>query len=184
MMITDMFTAILSFVAAFFLVRFRVNEASRQELKVEIKEAIERSNGGDKSKNDDAPDASNIAEKLKHIDPEQLGHIDPSQLKNFDIDPPIFSSNPEIEAVGPFRRGKPPLHLLEACHTLCMLLSVVGFIMAMVGVLCYVWAMLPSSSRILSTTCLGVCIVSSLLAIFLPQGISLLSPSYVADRPL
>jgi hypothetical protein len=171
------------------LVRFRVKEASRRELKEELKQAIEHSNDGSNPNgshaNEDGSGASavDLSKLPESIDASQLQGLNISHLRSVDIDPPIFSSDPQLEAVGPFRRGTPPTHLLESCHTLCMLLAVAGFVMAMVGVLCYVWAMLPASSCVLASACVGVCVVAAVLAIFLPQNVSLFSPSYVIDTP-
>lgn len=120
--------AILSFIAAFFLVHFRLNEAAREELKVE--------QGG----------------SVKSADYETVPHI--------------ISTNPHLEPVGPFRKGHPPTHLLERCHTISMILALVGFILAMIGVMCYVWFSLPTSAGIASTLCVSVCVVASLVAVF------------------
>lgn len=151
--------------AAFFLVRFRLHEANRQEHKAEHSAG---QNGApsaqpDRKANDGAESNSDKTSQT--------------------VEPPIWSSNPQLEQVGPFRRGKPPTHLLEACHTLCMIFAVLGFILAMVGVLCYVWAMLPRSSQVLSTVAIGVCLIASTAAILLPQSFSLLAPVHVIDNP-
>ncbi|EKM53385.1 uncharacterized protein PHACADRAFT_186064 [Phanerochaete carnosa HHB-10118-sp] len=150
-------TAILSFVAAFFLVRFRVHEANQQEIKVE-----------QKLENGSAPGPENHK-------------LEPGQTIPPLSGVPVWSANPTLEQVGPLRRGKPPTHLLENCHTLCMILSVVGFVLAMVGIMSYVWAMLPWSSRVLSTVTIGLSVVSSVVAVLLPQNVSILSPSHVVD---
>lgn len=142
--------ATLSFVAAFFLVRFRVHEASREEIKVEHK--LEHSNHS----NGDATPKSLPSEEL-----------------------PIFAANPHLEEVGPFRRGKPPTQLLEHFHTLCMILAAVGFVLAKIGVICYVWALLPTSARIVGTVLMGLCIAGFVGAVLLPVGFSPDSPSHV-----
>jgi hypothetical protein len=154
-------SAILSFLAAFFLVRFRLREASRQEHKAEQSDKNGKDRKDGKASDDDHKESKT---------PPAGGN--PS---------PIFSSNPQLEQVGPFRRGQPPTNLLEACHTLCMLLSVLGFIMAMVGVLCYTWAMLPRSSGILSSACIGFCVIAAVAAIFMPQSMSLFAPVHVVE---
>lgn len=92
---------------------------------------------------------------------------------------PIFSANPHIEEVGPFRRGQPPTQLLEHCHTLCMILAAVGFVLAKLGVICYVWAMLPLSARVVATVCMGLCLTGFVGVIILPPSFSPDSPSYV-----
>ena len=142
--------------AAFFLVRFRLHEASRQEVNAE-------------QHTDHKPGKIDQASGSASEKTSQLG------------DAPIWSSNPRLEQVGPFRRGNPPTHLLEICHTLCMIFSVLGFILAMVGVLCYAWAMLPVSSQVLCTVSIGVCLSASVIAIFLPQNISVFAPIHVVD---
>lgn len=118
--------AIVSFLAAFFLIRYKLEEAKREEQKVE----------------------TGLTPVSSH-----------SNLR-------ILSTNPHLAQVGPFRRGKPPTQLLNHCHTLCMVLSAVGFMLAIAGVLCYVWARLPRSVGIFATVCLGVCWVSAVFAVF------------------
>ncbi|KAF7792748.1 hypothetical protein EIP86_003846 [Pleurotus ostreatoroseus] len=130
-LVVHVFAAILSFIAAFFLVRFRLNEAAREELKVE-----------------------------------RVGNAKRSLSPDFETFPGIFSSNPHLEPVGPFRKGQPPTHLLERCHTISMFLALIGFILALVGVLCYVWYSLPFSAGVASSLCVGVCVTASLVAVF------------------
>lgn len=156
-------TAILSFTAAFFLVRFRLHEASRQEHKIEHQ--LENGSAPRPSTDSKAHTAS------------------PPSPPSPPLQPAIFSADPRLEQVGPFRRGQPPTHLLENCHTLCMVLAVVGFVLALAGALCYVWAMLPLSSSILASAFLGLCLTAAVGAIFLPQGYSLLlGPIQVTDN--
>lgn len=143
----------LSFVAAFFLVRFRVHEADQKE-----KVAEEKLENGSPGPED---------HKLEHAQKIVVSEV--------------WSSNPRLEQVGPLRRGNPPTHLLENCHTLCMILSVVGFVLVMVGIMCYVWAMLPRSSIVLSTVAIGLSIIASGVALTLPENMSLFYPSHVVD---
>ncbi|KAJ3557451.1 hypothetical protein NM688_g1469 [Phlebia brevispora] len=126
-LVVHVFAAILSFIAAFFLVRFRLNEATSEELKIE--------------------------------------HAPSPKASEYDL-PRIFTSNPNLELVGPFRRGHPPTHLLERCHGIAMFLALVGFLMALLGVMCFVWASLPSSASVASTICVALCIVACIVAIF------------------
>ncbi|GJE91372.1 hypothetical protein PsYK624_075220 [Phanerochaete sordida] len=156
-LVVHTFAAILSFVAAFFLVRFRVYEASRQESKAEQK--LESGPG---------PEDHKLTEAQK-ID---AGALPPP-------DAPIWSARPTLQQVGPLRRGKPPTALLEACHSLCMVLAAAGFALAMVGIVCYAWAMLPRSSVVLSMLAIGLSLVASLGALVLPQDFTIFSPSHV-----
>jgi len=118
--------AIVSFLAAFFLIRYRLEEAKREEQQAET------------------------------------GLTPVSSQSNLRV----LSTNPHLAQVGPFRRGQPPTLLLDHCHTLCMTLSAIGFLLAMAGVLCFVWARLPRSVGIFATACLGVCWIGGIWAIF------------------
>ncbi|KZT05336.1 uncharacterized protein LAESUDRAFT_737497 [Laetiporus sulphureus 93-53] len=124
--------AIISFLAAFFLIRYRLREAKREERKVEA--------GGETT----TTTTQSSQESQNHI----------------------WSADPHLEQVGPFRRG-PPTRLLEHCHTLCMWLAAVGFVLALAGVLCYSWSRLPRSASIFATTIMGVCWAATLAAVFL-----------------
>jgi hypothetical protein len=116
-------TAIISFLAAFFLVRYEVKEAKDEELKVEGYEVPQS--------------------------PLSIVHI--------------YTRDPHLEAVGRFRR-KPPTHLLSRCHSLCITLSAVGFVLAIAGIVCYAWARFPTGVSVFSTACVGVCLVAGVVA--------------------
>ena len=60
-----------------------------------------------------------------------------------------------------------------------MTLAATGFILAKVGVICYIWAMLPVSAWVVGTAFMGVCIIGFLCAVVLPEGLSLDSASHV-----
>lgn len=80
--------------------------------------------------------------------------------------PSTWTMNPHIERAGPFHGGS-PTRLLEYCHTLCIWFSLVGFILALVGGLCYSWARLPQSASIVASVCLAVCWSASSCAVLL-----------------
>ena len=77
----------------------------------------------------------------------------------------IFTTNPHLEEIGPFRGG-PPTRLLEHLHTLCMWLALVGFALALAGALCYAWARLSRSASIFATVCMAVSWLAALVAFF------------------
>ncbi|KAJ7594906.1 hypothetical protein C8J56DRAFT_927940 [Mycena floridula] len=66
------------------------------------------------------------------------------------------ASSPHLVQVGPWRESEPPVHLLSRCHTLSMLLSAVGFALAVTGIFCFTWAQQPLSVSIFTTSCLGL----------------------------
>lgn len=110
------------------MVRYRLQEATKQEIKIET-----------------------------GITPESSSP---------DIKSGIFSTNPHLVEMGPFRRGGPPTRLLEHLHTLCMWLALVGFALALAGALCYAWARLPRSASIFASVCMAVSWLAALVAFF------------------
>jgi len=120
-LVVHVFAAIISFLAAFFLIRYKLREATKQELKAE--EATSTST------------------------------------------PDIFSRNPHLEQVGPFSNGQPPTNLLRRCHSLCMWLAAVGFVLALMGIICFAWALMPTTVSVFSSVCAGVCFVAGIAAI-------------------
>ena len=132
-LVVHVFAAIMSFFAAFFLIRYKLSMAKREEHKVEV---------GRRNK-DGVETVSSSS---------------------------IWSSNPHLEQVGPFRRGHPPTHLLDHLHSLCMWLSATGFVLALVGVMCFVWSRLARSAGAFASVCMGACIVSGVAAVFWPPS--------------
>lgn len=126
----------ISFVGAFFLVRYRVHEAAEEKHMVEVQLGV-----ADKSASD--PTAQRET-------------------------PRIVSRNPQLEGFGRFHRNGPPTHLLEHCHMLCMIQAVAGFLLALIGVLSYVWAFLPVTSRVTATAAMGICVVGAVGIILIP----------------
>ena len=80
----------------------------------------------------------------------------------------IWSTNPRLEQVGPFQ-GSPPTELLARCHYLCVFLSFVGFLLALVGAILFTWDKLPRSVSISTTIATILCLVAALLIIFFPS---------------
>ena len=140
-LVVHVFAAILSFLAAFFLIRYKLIVAKREERKVESGLA----------------DAARTSEG-------------PLSIATDSDAPPIFSSDPHLEQVGLFCRGQPPAYLLDECHSLCIWLAAVGFVLALIGVLAFAWAKLASSSGIFATTCVVVCLVSSVGTLIRPPA--------------
>ena len=126
-LVIHVFAAIISFLAAFFLIRYKLSVAKREERKVE---------GG-------------------------AGTLSSSS---------VWSATPYLEQVGPFRRGAPPTHLLDHCHSLCMWLSAIGFALAIAGVMCFAWSRLALSASVFASVCCAACLVSGFAAFFWPAS--------------
>lgn len=148
-MLSDSRTAIISFLAAFFLVRYEVHQANDQELKAEGAEMTQS------PISTTFPDQEQAAEQRSNSSPTP-------PLQNFfsTSEAPIYSRDPHLElAVGRFTR-KPPTHLLSRCHSLCIALAAFGFVLAVAGIVCFAWARHPIGVSVFSSACAGVCLIA------------------------
>lgn len=106
-------TAIVSFVAAFFLISHTLHEA-KLELKLELDEVeVERT--------DSIRSTSNGR---------QYHHIRERSVMKHDT---------RLVHVCRFNSSLPPVQLLERCNHLCMFLTAAGFTLEIMGILCYAW---------------------------------------------
>ncbi|KAJ7072671.1 hypothetical protein C8F01DRAFT_1104878 [Mycena amicta] len=123
--------AMLSFLGAFFVVRYRLTEAKEEEKEVTYASSSQ--------------------------DPRALSRssTDLSILRS----PPtrVWTTNPHLEAVGPFER-KPPTHLLAKIHNLCILLTFFGFALALLGILAFAWEQNPLSVGVVASVSTAVCL--------------------------
>ena len=53
----------------------------------------------------------------------------------------------------------PPIKLLSRCHTLCVIMTGLGFILAVTGILAYAWTNLPRSVSIFASACVAGCVL-------------------------
>jgi len=160
--------------AAFFLIRYKLKIATSEERQTNAhvyeKEMVE-------SPTSDSPRffASDKGETHQDVtnntkETHQPIHNDP----NRDTDPrpglirvdvnsaarwPIYSTNPHLVQVGPFQR-QPPIHLLGRCHTLCVILTALGFVLGLTGILCFAWDRLPLSVSVSSSFFMAMCVIS------------------------
>ncbi|RPD63977.1 hypothetical protein L227DRAFT_367784 [Lentinus tigrinus ALCF2SS1-6] len=155
-LVVHVFAAILSFLAAFFLIRYKLTAAKREERKVESGLASSATNS--------PPNGSGTGTGTGIVD------ADASRSSTASSNQPIWSSNPHLEQVGPFRRGQPPTHLLDHLHSVCMWLSIVGFVLALVGVLCFAWSRLALSGGVFASICMATCLITGVVAFFWPAS--------------
>ena len=73
------------------------------------------------------------------------------------INIPIFTTDPHLEQVGPFRTRQPPTGLLERAHTLCISMATVGFVLIMIGIVFWAWAQLSISVSVAATAAVVMC---------------------------
>jgi hypothetical protein len=70
-------------------------------------------------------------------------------------EPRVFSANPHVEQVVPFMSNISYHQLLSRTHAICVFLAAVGFVLALVGIICYSWALQPNAVSIFASACLG-----------------------------
>ncbi|KAJ6593459.1 hypothetical protein B0H19DRAFT_1090392 [Mycena capillaripes] len=120
--------AIISFMGAFFLVRYNLKEAKEEQ---------------------NEADVSGPANPPSHS--QGRARTEGSLFVQ-----PVWTTNPHLEQIGPFQR-KPPTHLLSRCHNLCILLTFIGFGMALLGILAFAWAQNPVSVGVVTSVSTAAC---------------------------
>jgi len=149
--------AIISFLAAFCLIRYKLSVAEKEE--EEVEESLVMSpkpmsfNDPEKARN--LPYADDVCRPVRVN----------SSLAGDNI---IWSTNPRLVQVGPFQ-GSPPTELLARCHYLCVFLSFFGFLLALVGAVSFTWDKLPRSIGISTSIATILCLVAVILIITVPS---------------
>lgn len=62
----------------------------------------------------------------------------------------------------------PPVRLLSRCHNLSVTMALLGFVLALLGILTFAWTALPTSVSIFSSVCLAGCVAAVLMAFNFP----------------
>ncbi|KAJ6497651.1 hypothetical protein C8R45DRAFT_134877 [Mycena sanguinolenta] len=141
-LVLHIWAAIISFMGAFFLVRYNLKEAKEEEREVGLAPGITTS-------------------PTRSLSPLQLprARTDASITDYLRLQP-VWTTNPHLEQVGPFHRN-PPTHLLGRVHNLCIALTFVGFGLALFGILAYAWVQNPVSVGIVTSLSTLVCFVAA-----------------------
>lgn len=144
--------------ASFVLVRYKLKEAKKEELKAEGVTGHNTVTSPTSMKHQDIEKGHNGT--TGHGSAGHTPSVSENHSKrNLTSEPPVYSCNPRLEQVGPFSR-QPPTQLLDRCHSLCIILASVGFALALMGIICYAWALQPVSVAAFSTAILGVCLLA------------------------
>ncbi|KAJ7099555.1 hypothetical protein B0H15DRAFT_552293 [Mycena belliarum] len=139
-LVLHIWAAILSFMGAFFLVRYNIKEAKEEQRQV-------------------SPAAASPVSDDHDYDHD---HVQPNPLTR----PQPVWTNPHLEQIGPFQR-KPPTHLLSRVHNLCILLTFAGFGLALLGILAFAWAENPISVGIVTSISTAACIGGAVWVFYL-----------------
>ncbi|KAF8339403.1 hypothetical protein F5887DRAFT_1077443 [Amanita rubescens] len=153
-LVLHMFAAIVSFQAAFFLVNYRVHEAKKEEVQAEGGTFVETPLDIFEAVADPMLQRPKVFKAL------------PKRVATNSS--PIWSTNPHLVQVGPFR-GQPPANILGRCHSLSVFLATVGFVLAVVGVGCFAWARQPQSASIFTTICIAISAMLCLGILIVPD---------------
>ncbi|KAF7315119.1 hypothetical protein MIND_00026200 [Mycena indigotica] len=137
-LVLHIWAAILSFLGAFFIVRYRLREAKEEQ-----KEAVYTQDPSPPDANGGVP---------AHTDSDFSFLRSPLQS--------VWTTNPHVEEVGPFQR-KPPTHLLGKVHNLCILLTFVGFALAILGILAIAWGQNPIAVGVVTSASTAACFLGA-----------------------
>ena len=156
------FSAVISFLGAFFLIRYKLDVAERDEEEVEkemVDSPISISNDPEKR----ASSTSQAGGLRTTNTPRGRVRVQTDSPDN----PVIWSTNPRLVQVGPFKTKAPTL-LLSRCHSLCVFLTFLGFLLAIMGLMSFAWDRLPLSIGIGASVALGVCVTAGTSILVLP----------------
>lgn len=151
-------SAILSFLASFVLVRYKLDEAKKEEAKVEghaPSSSLPLPHRQQSQRSQTQPDAEKSATH---------GHSNSFQRSPSTYSAPVKSCNPRLEQVYGFTKH-PPTDLMRRCHGLCIALATVGFVLALMGTVCYAWAVQPVGVAVFSSAVMGVCLLSAAMVL-------------------
>ena len=150
-------SAITSFLAAFFLVNYRVHEARKEEVKAEGQAFVETPLDFFEAAGDPTLQQPGVFKRR----PERL------MATHEKVDAPIWSSNPHLAQVGPF--GQPPTNLLGRCHSLSVFLATVGFVLGVTGIGCFAWSRQSLSTSVFTTICIGITVMLGVCILTVPD---------------
>jgi len=182
-LIMHVYAAVLSFLGAFLLIRYKLKEATREEYFADITKGVrivaspengsfhvhDIETGGpqvDDAQTHEPEDSPQThASDLRHAT--DIQH-EPHLPRRMASEPPIFSRDPHLEQVG-FWSPNISSHMLSRVHALCITLAGVGFILAIMGILLYAWALQTREVSIFVTVSLGAAIIATQGVLFLPD---------------
>ncbi|KAG6381965.1 hypothetical protein JVT61DRAFT_593 [Boletus reticuloceps] len=171
-LIVHVYAAVLSFLGAFLLTRYKLKEATREEMRIEG--MVNSPLGGSVFKDVERVPAdlglqqlftNNDAQTMYNPVNDATTTSAPGQIKkkgSYRVEPPIISANPHLEQVGLFRSNVSS-HLLSRTHALCVFLAAAGFILAIIGILCYAWATQPTEVSIFASVCFGAAVLAMVI---------------------
>jgi len=157
--------AVLSFVAAFMLNEYKLEEATYEELMVEgmarttgfrsfyrVKD-IEHGLQASASEKEPAS-ATTSNNPTKGTDQES------QESRHHPVDPGAY-----LEEVSLQRTQSRSVALFRQIHSLCIVLACIGFVFTITGILLYSWAVQPWEVGVVTSVCFGACVLAVVLPI-------------------
>ncbi len=167
--------AILAYCASFVLIRYRLNDAVKEEDAAEHAPAM-TSNGMDRKQLRTQP--LSLDSTYVRRSPSWDAYIDLRSLVSVhQIDPLACCRNtrrmackrdPEAlpqDSNNAVTQLRSMVGMLSRVHTATVIMTVLGFILALLGTLAYFWTGLPRALGIFASACLGGCVFAGTVAL-------------------
>ncbi|TFK50994.1 hypothetical protein OE88DRAFT_1660170 [Heliocybe sulcata] len=163
-LVFHLFAAIISYIASFALIRFQLVDAEGNEVTQSMPSTGTDAENPAPASTKETPANTMTKAEATNIPPSASDPLSTSSS----------SSRIRVQQVHLFRLStlslhkappqpqheKAPIALLLWVHTVCITLSSLGFVLAVVGVVAYVWNMLATSVSIFTTICLGISFIA------------------------
>jgi hypothetical protein len=164
------------------LIRYKLKEATKEEYFADVTKGVRIVASPDHDSfhvhdiETGGPQETHEPEDSPQIDASDLRHATdiphepyvPRRMASLHTEPPIFSRDPHLEQVG-FWSPNISSHMLSRVHALCITLAGVGFILAIMGILLYAWALQTREVSVFVTVSLGAAIIATQGVLFLPD---------------
>jgi hypothetical protein len=164
------------------LIRYKLKEATKEEYFADVTKGVRIVASPDHDSfhvhdiETGGPQETHEPEDSPQIDASDLRHATdipqepylPRRVASLHTEPPIFSRDPHLEQVG-FWSPNISSHMLSRVHALCITLAGVGFILAIMGILLYAWALQTREVSVFVTVSLGAAIIATQGVLFLPD---------------
>lgn len=162
--------AVLSFLAAFMLNEYKVEEATNEELVVEGKTKTTGVKGifcpKDVEQGLQVPEAWVAEEK-------QVSVVIGAQTTSSTSNGRQASQEPHHQPVDRTPHSEKPslcspsfsVSLFRSLYFLCIMLACLGFVFAVTGIVVYSWAVQPWEVSVVASTCFGACMLTIALSI-------------------
>jgi len=155
-MILHWMAAIISYLACFALYRYELIDARHEESQNGVAAFRTPTNS-----NSYSPLIAASLFPAAHLNSAYIGVTQFHPYSFRTTRPGVAERNASVEA--PVTHGIPKLPMnLTAVNDACVGITFVGFVLAMLGILAYMWAFLPDYVAIFTTICLGVSVVIGL----------------------